>query len=753
MKYAELNARGRKMYTFRDDNHIGNLLLRARPSALYLLLFYMSYVVAGGFSQGLAIIPGISVVFWPPAGIFAATLLLTPKPNWVWWVAFGCLAELTCNVFWFHNSIAPALLYFTANALTALAAATLITKFTDSPFRFESSKEIMALVILGAGVAPLASATLIAATDVWLGKHPFWVTWALVWLGDGSGLLIAMPLTLLVIQAWTNKSKIEMPRLLHAIGLGFILLIISALAFQGILPTIYLIAPVLLWVAATYQFRGAAVALAAVTLLSAFFTSGKIGIFAGDASLLLPKIVGLQAFLAVSAILAFIVASLTHQRKLRSSGENYNFVTSEDLNLLFLRVARVSAVLVIGLGITVLLGWILGIGPLKSVGSGLATMKFNTALCFIAIGVSLAYYSRTTSYQNQEPWAIVASVFTLAVSMATLAEYALGVNSSIDELFIRDTVSPIHPGRMSPATAGAFFAASVALLSPRLVADHFNTQSLLWGLVLTVAASALVGYAIDAEALYQIGAYNSMALHTAAGFTILAAGGLAISWPRQKIIDLMAVGAIRQSASRYFFAAALVLFATWLLYVLGGLTGFALPYVVFYPVIMLVALLAGWRAGIFSTVLSAFLSNFYFVTPFGSLSLDVGDLTGLAIFAFTGLAVSYLADQWMKLYGRTVEERDHLDRLVDDRTTALLQSNKQLKLALSAADMTAWHYAPQTGAVTITDDGAKTLDLPTRDAIRIADDGYALIHPDDREVHRTKVNAALAGGGSYVNQY
>jgi integral membrane sensor domain MASE1 len=128
------------MNAIRGDDQILNLLWRARPSGRHLILFYFSYVVAGAFSQGLAIIPGISVVFWPPAGIFAATLLLTPKRSWIWWVAFGCMAELTCNVFWFHNSIFPALFYFTANVLTALAAATLITRFTDSPFRFESAR-------------------------------------------------------------------------------------------------------------------------------------------------------------------------------------------------------------------------------------------------------------------------------------------------------------------------------------------------------------------------------------------------------------------------------------------------------------------------------------------------------------------------------------------------------------------------------------------------------------------------------------
>jgi PAS domain S-box-containing protein len=730
-----------------------NLVRQAQPSIFNLALFYAVYVMAGGFSQGLAIIPNISVVFWPPAGIFAATLLMTPKRSWSWWVAVGSLGEFTCNALWFHNAIFPALFYFAANALTAIAAAILISKYTESPFRFESPIDITALVLLGAIVAPLVSATLIAATDVWVGKNTFWVTFGLVWLGDGSGLLIAMPLTLLFVRTWIDKTKIEAHQVINALGSGAALVIVSALAFQGILPTIYLITPVLLWIAARHGFRGATSGVAAVTLVSALFTSEKSGIFAGDETLLLSKIVGLQAFLAVSAILALIVASLGNLREVGKLGWEDASVASESLKLIFPKVAKTSSMLVVGLSVIVILGWVFGLESVKSMGTGLATMKVNTALCFVALGLSLAHYSRSRADQNANTWAIYASIFALAVSMATLAEYALSVDSQIDELFFRENSDILYPGRMSVVTAGAFFTSSVALLMPRLVADHFNTQSLLWGLVLAVAASTLFGYATNIEALYEFGDNNTMALHTAAGFTLLSVGGLAMSWPRPRLVDLMVVGAVRDRVSRYFFAVALVLFAAWLRYVLGGLTGLNLPYVMFYPVILLVALLAGWQAGIFATFISAFVSSYYFVAPFGILSINSGELTGIVVFTLTGISVSYLADQWIILYRRTAEERDHLDKVVDERTKALAQSNRQLKMALSAAKMTAWNYLPQTGVVTLSDDAAETLGLSQSDGIRISDDGYALIHPDDRENHRAKVDRALAGQGSYVSQY
>ena len=69
----------------------------ARPALWTLVLFYAAYVGAGMFAEGLAVIPGIAVIFWPPVGILIATLLLNERASWPWWIAAGCAAELTAN--------------------------------------------------------------------------------------------------------------------------------------------------------------------------------------------------------------------------------------------------------------------------------------------------------------------------------------------------------------------------------------------------------------------------------------------------------------------------------------------------------------------------------------------------------------------------------------------------------------------------------------------------------------------------------
>ena len=252
---------------------------RHRPPLAWLVLLYVAYFLAGGFGQGLALIPGVSIIFWPPVGILLATLLLSPKSTWPWWILAGGLAELTCNAVWFHNPLPFALVYYTANALEALTAAWLMHRFSTKPFRLRSLADVLSFVILAGGVAPMVSATIIAVTDALLGKHPFTTAWQLVWLGDGSGLLVSTPLTFTLVQAWRDRGSIPRRRTLEAVSVGLLLFAVGALAFRGYLPTAYLLLPPLLWAAARFQVHGAAVALALVLVITAIFAATGTGEF------------------------------------------------------------------------------------------------------------------------------------------------------------------------------------------------------------------------------------------------------------------------------------------------------------------------------------------------------------------------------------------------------------------------------------------------------------------------------------------
>ncbi len=207
--------------------------------------------------------------------------------------------------------------------------------------------------------------------------------------------------------------------------------------------------------------------------------------------------------------------------------------------------SRVCAGALIALGSAVLAGWAFDVAALKSVWAGLATMKANTALCFVLAGFALALASAPGSLAARR---VVqgCSGLVLVIAALTLIERLSGHDFGIDELLVPDPDTPkeLYPGRMATATGiGFLLAAATLLLGPR-VHRFPHLGVLVRGLslvVLAIGAVGLLGYALELEILYGWYPYSTLALHTAAGFVALGAGlwfyGQAGGWPRRAVSD------------------------------------------------------------------------------------------------------------------------------------------------------------------------------------------------------------------------
>ncbi|WP_413993703.1 MASE1 domain-containing protein [Labrys okinawensis] len=289
-----------------------------RPHFLALGLFLAAYVLGCGFAQSLAIVPGTGISIWPPSGLFIAVLLLAPRYSWPWWVLGGCLAELFSNFLWFHSPLAAAILIYVGNALEAAAGAWLVKRTCRSPVRLETLQEVLAFVALAGGIAPVVSATIGSATLAWFGmqSQTFTAAWPLWWIGDATGVLIVAPLALVVFQNWRSKSQLSVARWVEACVLGLIFLGVAALSLSGYLPFAFIIMPPLLWAAARFEFRGAAVALTLLALITALFTISGASQFVGAPHSERHTQIMLQLFLAISAFSALIVAAISRQHQL-----------------------------------------------------------------------------------------------------------------------------------------------------------------------------------------------------------------------------------------------------------------------------------------------------------------------------------------------------------------------------------------------------------------------------------------------------
>ncbi|MEH2143578.1 PAS domain S-box protein [Nostoc sp.] len=222
-------------------------------------------------------------------------------------------------------------------------------------------------------------------------------------------------------------------------------------------------------------------------------------------------------------------------------------------------VAKVASLLAVFVGSLVLVGWWFGIEVLKRGSPGSpATMKVNTALCFVLCGLSLWLFLRgggnnskfkiqvaLEAHQRCDsklfphfPTLLISRVCAIAattIAVFTVCEYLFGWNLGIDELLSRDSLTSIatlRPGRMGVNTALNFMLVGVAL---QIVVDPKTDRSYWYAQIIALIATlisfqALMGYAYKVKVLYGLAPYTtSMALHTAVLFLLLNIG---ILWAR-----------------------------------------------------------------------------------------------------------------------------------------------------------------------------------------------------------------------------
>ncbi|MFZ0734003.1 MAG: DUF4118 domain-containing protein, partial [Candidatus Sulfotelmatobacter sp.] len=89
----------------------------------------------------------------------------------------------------------------------------------------------------------------------------------------------------------------------------------------------------------------------------------------------------------------------------------------------------------------------------------------------------------------------------------------------------------------------------------------------------------------------------------------------------------------RKTSQNYLLAFVAVTVAALIRYLLDAPFGFANPFVLFYPVITMAALLGGFGPGLFATALSAATCAFMFLEPWHSFRItNTRDMVGLAVF-------------------------------------------------------------------------------------------------------------------------
>ncbi|MEU4466885.1 SpoIIE family protein phosphatase [Streptomyces sp. NPDC024017] len=221
-------------------------------------------------------------------------------------------------------------------------------------------------------------------------------------------------------------------------------------------------------------------------------------------------------------------------------------------------VAGTAALAAALLGLVGLAGWIFEAEALTSGPGAVVSMKSNTAVALVALGLSLSVTTRGQIRPRTLAAARAAAALAALVGTLTLAEYLTGASLGIDELLFQDDTGDAGtPGRMAPNTAAALLLAGAASLCAgvsRIPAWVSQIPGLAVG---ALGMLRLYGAAYAVPELERFGAYTGMAVPTALALVLLGTA-LFLARPREGPAGLLTNAGTTGALGRWLFVTVVI---------------------------------------------------------------------------------------------------------------------------------------------------------------------------------------------------
>ncbi|HEY8166414.1 MAG TPA: HAMP domain-containing sensor histidine kinase [Gemmatimonadaceae bacterium] len=194
----------------------------------------------------------------------------------------------------------------------------------------------------------------------------------------------------------------------------------------------------------------------------------------------------------------------------------------------FSLLPRITATIVMLIGLMVLIGWALELHAITGAPGGEFRMQPMTAVAFIILGLSLMLGGEENPSRRDIVLSIVLALVVAALAITSGAEYVLNRNLGVDLALFHDAViraAANPPGRMAMNTTIAFLFGAVGLLLLPHDRKVKGLKSQVAALaVLLIAFVALIGYAFGVRDFYSIQLFIGMSLYSAIAFTIFGIG-------------------------------------------------------------------------------------------------------------------------------------------------------------------------------------------------------------------------------------
>ncbi len=274
------------------------------------------YILAALAGLRLDAVSGFASLVWPPTGIALAAVLLGGRRIWPGIFVGALVANLLSGA----PSLAAAGIAI-GNTLEAIVGAYAVSRVTGFRLSLDGLRDVLALIVLAAGLATMISATIGVASlySAGLVQQPklaeTWRTW---WVGDAIGALLVAP----AILVWAKRPRVHPSarRLAEAAALTLGMFVASLLLFiapitsvGGPLSQAYVFFPLLMWAVIRFGQRGSVTATVVVSAIAVVGTVLGRGPFIEQT--LHESLLGLQTFMGITAATFLVMGASVSERE------------------------------------------------------------------------------------------------------------------------------------------------------------------------------------------------------------------------------------------------------------------------------------------------------------------------------------------------------------------------------------------------------------------------------------------------------
>lgn len=274
-----------------------------------LLLVGAAYYLAARLSLRLALVERNVTPLWPPTGIAVVAFFGLGRRMWPAISTAAFLVNVPIS-----NSLWAAVAVAGGNTIAPLTAAYLLRRVDFRP-QLDRRRDAVALVLVGALASMAISATIgssvLVAADA-VPSRQLLSSWTVWWTGDAMGVLAVAPF-LWSVLLFRPRSPADWRRAAEAGALLAVLVVASWLTLRSDTPRVFVVLPLLGWIAWRFEQPGAAPAALIVSGMAVWAATHEIGPFAGES--LAGRMLTLQSFNASVALCSLVFAAIVSEHR------------------------------------------------------------------------------------------------------------------------------------------------------------------------------------------------------------------------------------------------------------------------------------------------------------------------------------------------------------------------------------------------------------------------------------------------------